>query len=99
MHVCKDLDISILKDCPPNDLHLLNLTGNTAQAMLGDSAVAFGYASRKRRAWQGTIVGEIGYEHNGMHFSNDAFVNPRQLLFQGAQDLGMSGGPAINGYG
>jgi hypothetical protein len=66
---------------------------------MGDAAIAFGYASELPRAWYGTIVGHLGYNHTGKHFSPNAFENEKQLLFHGVQDAGMSGGAVINGNG
>eukprot|EP01035_Chromulina_nebulosa_P054608 gene54608-74818_t len=65
---------------------------------MGDSATAFGYSNSLPRAWHGTIVGELGHNYSGKHFTHDAFENERELLFQGVQMAGMSGGGVINGY-
>ncbi len=45
------------------------------------------------------IVGNLGNNISGSHFTNNVYEHPDELLLQGAQELGMSGGPAINGKG
>ena len=97
---CNGLDVSIWKDCPPQHISLLNISDtNVATAKLGDFATVFGYTNDQARTWRGSIVGYLNSNSSGVHFTNQVFDHAEELLFQGAQESGMSGGGAINGRG
>jgi hypothetical protein len=99
VHACDNLDVSVWDGCPPKDVSLLDITGRIVEAKLGDSAIAFGFSSGLPRAWYGSIVGELGKNYSGVHFTNHAFENSKELLFQGTQNQGQSGGAVVNGNG
>jgi hypothetical protein len=93
------LDVTLWKGFPPKSVSLLNITGKIAKANMGDDAIAFGFASGVPRSWQGTILGKLGYNTLGRHFGDIAFEHEDELLFNGAQDFGMSGAAVLNGRG
>jgi hypothetical protein len=78
---------------------LLNITNNIVAAKLGDYATVFGFADNRPRTWKGNIAGYLGHNTTGKHFCPQVPENAKELLFQGSQDMGMSGGGAINGKG
>ena len=98
-HVCPQLDVSIWSGCPPANVALLNITSSVVDAEMGDAATAFGFSFGNPRAWHGTIVGLLGKNSTGKHLTPNAFESDQELLFQGAQQQGMSGGGVLNGRG
>ena len=96
---CPNIDVALWKGCPPAGISLLNITNSVANAKLGDGALAFGFADKKKRSWSGNVLGKLGKSYSGRHFTQMAFEHEEELLLTGAQDEGMSGGGAINGRG
>ena len=90
-HVCPQLDVSIWSGCPPANVALLNITSSVVDAEMGDAATAFGFSFGSPRTWYGTIVGLLGKNSTGKHHTPNAFENDQELLFQGAQQQGLSG--------
>ncbi len=99
IEACPELDVSLWTGCPPQGTALLNITGSIVTAKLGDVATVFGFAKSQPRTWKGSIVGHVTTNVSGRHFTHDAFEREGELLFQEVQDLGMSGGGAVNGKG
>lgn len=100
MHACRRLDVSIWSGCPPKGVALLNISGGVAEAVMGDKATAFGYASTHARSWTAWIVGSYGKSFpEGVHFTNSPPEHMDELLYSGQQQLGMSGGGVVNGHG
>jgi hypothetical protein len=105
INACPKLDVSIWSGFPPDNIHLLNITGSVAVAKIGDVATAFGFADDERRAWKGYISkfkGNQSFEDNieCRHFTPFACSHPKELLFAGSsQTYGMSGGGVMNGKG
>jgi len=91
VHECSNVDISIHNHCPGDNVKLLNISSNIADAEIGDSALAYGYHNNVGRAWTGMIT---GFRRNG-NSSSDGL----ELLFQGDQLPGISGGATLNGKG
>jgi hypothetical protein len=95
-----NLDVSIWRGVPPPEVSLLNITDSIVSAEIGDTATAFGLTMDAwPRAWQGMLVGRLNAEEKGRHFTNHAQHHKDELLFQGAQTGGMSGGAVLNGNG
>jgi len=95
-----NLDVSIWSGVPPPSVSLLNITDRIVSAEIGDTATAFGLTMNGwPRAWQGMLVGMLNVEEQGRHFTNHAHHHKEELLFQGAQSGGMSGGAVLNGNG
>ena len=95
-----NLDVSIWRGVPPPEVSLLNITDSIVSAEIGDTATAFGLTMDAwPRAWQGMLVGRFNAEEKGRHFTNHAHHHKDELLFQGAQTGGMSGGAVLNGNG
>jgi len=94
-----DLDVTIWIGIPPTT-SLLNITDSIVSAEIGDTATAFGLTMEGwPRAWQGMLVGKLGLQESGRHFTNMANHHKEELLFQGTQRRGMSGGAVLNGNG
>lgn len=91
VHACPNLDVAIWSGYPPVNMNLLNISGSIVDAKMGDAATAFGYSKKYSRAWHGTIVGQLGYNTSGKDFTPSAYENEKELLFQEAQQQGMSG--------
>mmetsp|Transcript_10257 Transcript_10257/g.14112 ORF Transcript_10257/g.14112 Transcript_10257/m.14112 type:complete len:307 (+) Transcript_10257:16-936(+) len=96
---CDGIDVTLWKGRPPPSVSLLNITGRIAKANVGDSALAFGFSNDVARSWQGAILGKLGYNTSGRHFTTTAYEHHEELLFSGAQDAGMSGAGVLNGRG
>jgi peptidoglycan hydrolase CwlO-like protein len=98
---CKNLDVSIIRGCPPVGSGLLNLTGSITVAKLGDDVMSCGFAAvGEKRCWFGTVAGEWGTTVNSVHFTSRAFEHKEYILIAGAsQDRQMSGSAVLNGYG
>eukprot|EP00597_Dinobryon_sp_UTEXLB2267_P001521 CAMPEP_0170071998 /NCGR_PEP_ID=MMETSP0019_2-20121128/9745_1 /TAXON_ID=98059 /ORGANISM="Dinobryon sp., Strain UTEXLB2267" /LENGTH=217 /DNA_ID=CAMNT_0010280747 /DNA_START=348 /DNA_END=1001 /DNA_ORIENTATION=+ len=96
---CHGIDVTLWKGRPPPSVSLLNITGRIAKANVGDSALAFGFSNDVARSWQGAILGKLGYNTSGRHFTTTAYEHHEELLFSGFQDRGMSGAGVLNGRG
>jgi len=96
---CANLDVSIWSGCPPEDVSLLNITGRVAKAEIGNSALALGLTGGVPRIWEGIITGHVGKNTSGRHFTGRAYAHAEELICQGSQRAGMSGGPVLNGNG
>lgn len=96
---CPGVDVSLWIGCPPAHVSLLNITNSVVTAKLGDHAMVFGLVNDRPRIWTGHIAGWLGRNSTGHHFSPNIPENANELVFQGAQEVEMSGGGAINGKG
>eukprot|EP01031_Cornospumella_fuschlensis_P031650 gene31650-38250_t len=96
---CPELDISLWKGCPPSGASLLNISSRIALARLGDTVTVFGFADGVARTWSGSIASYVGKTSIGRHSHPNPSEHAEELVFQGAQERGMSGGAAINGVG
>ena len=98
---CQEMDVSLIKSCPPAHSGLLNLTGSVTVAQLGDEVMSCGFASvGVKRCWFGTVAGKWGNTAKSVHFTSKAFEHKEYILIAGAsQDQQMSGSAVLNGYG
>jgi outer membrane murein-binding lipoprotein Lpp len=98
---CEDMDVSLIKSCPPAHSGLLNLSGSVTVAQLGDEVMSCGFASvGAKRCWFGTVAGKWGNTVKSVHFTSKAFEHEEYILIAGAsQDKQMSGSAVLNGYG
>ncbi len=56
---CPNLDVSLMKTCPPARAGILNITGSVTFAPVGDQVMSCGFlASGATRCWFGTVAGK-----------------------------------------
>jgi ElaB/YqjD/DUF883 family membrane-anchored ribosome-binding protein len=92
IHMCPNHDISIHRICPDENRSVLNIT-SVANAEIGHKALGYGFHNRSPRIWSGLITGYLG-ERYSTNASEEC-----ELLYQGDQLPGMSGGAVLNGRG
>jgi hypothetical protein len=92
IHMCPNIDISIHRICPDENKSVLNIT-SIANAEIGHKALGYGFHNRSPRVWSGLITGYL-CERYSTNASEEC-----ELLYQGDQLPGMSGGAVLNGRG
>ena len=92
---CPNIDISIHSQCPDENVKVLNID-KIADAVMGEAALSYGYFNLLPRIWSGIITGF-------RQLSTEEYINnslsSQELLYNGDQFPGMSGGAVLNGRG